>query len=151
MVEEWVVTLGFNKENPRNSLTPLGHQSKVNQPRLDHPRPRGPIGFSWWFHILFNEAKGEKTNVGGVMDFVKKSVLIHRKPQPPTQILANHAPIAMHMGMMLTTTSHFTQDYAMVSHKTPMIVRVKVLGNVRKGKVWQTRGWPPNRRLCFIW
>jgi hypothetical protein len=24
MVEKWVVSLGFNKENPRNSPTPLG-------------------------------------------------------------------------------------------------------------------------------
>jgi len=27
MVEEWVVTLVFNKENPKNFPTPLGQQS----------------------------------------------------------------------------------------------------------------------------
>jgi hypothetical protein len=66
------------------------------------------------------------------MDLVKRIVLIHHKPQPPTLILASHVPIAMHMGMMPITTSHFTQDYDMASNRTPMLVRVKVLGNVRK-------------------
>jgi hypothetical protein len=74
------------------------------------------------------------------MDFVKKIILIHHKPKPPTLILANHAPIAMHMGMMSIITSHFTQDYKMVSHKMPMTIKVKVLGNARKKKVRQTRG-----------
>ncbi len=59
------------------------------------------------------------------MDLVKRIVLIHHK-------LASHVPIAMHMGMMPITTSHFTQDYDMASNRTPMLVRVKVLGNVRK-------------------
>jgi hypothetical protein len=36
MVEEHMVTLGFNKDNPRNSPTPLGQQS-WSQPTKDVP------------------------------------------------------------------------------------------------------------------
>jgi hypothetical protein len=36
MVEKWVVTFGFNKENPRNFLAPSNQQS-WNQPTKDAP------------------------------------------------------------------------------------------------------------------
>jgi hypothetical protein len=54
----------------------------------------------------------EKTNVGGVVGFIRKTIVkIHHKPQPPTLIPTSHAPIAIHMGMMLIITPHFTQNY----------------------------------------
>jgi hypothetical protein len=53
--------------------------------------------------------KGEKTSVGGVVDLIRRRiVLIHCKPQPPTLILISHVPITMHIGMMLIIASHFT-------------------------------------------
>ncbi len=41
MVEEWVVTLGFNKENPRNSPAPLGHQSWGQPTKVGPPKAKG--------------------------------------------------------------------------------------------------------------
>jgi hypothetical protein len=53
--------------------------------------------------------KVEKTNVGGVVDFIRRRTIpIHHKPQLPTLILASHVPIIMHMGMMPIIVSHFT-------------------------------------------
>jgi hypothetical protein len=36
IVEEWVVALGFNKENPKKFLTPCDQQSQ-GLSRLNHP------------------------------------------------------------------------------------------------------------------
>jgi hypothetical protein len=41
MVEEWVVTLGFNKENPKNSLTPCGQQSQSLLTKVEPPKSKG--------------------------------------------------------------------------------------------------------------
>jgi len=48
MVEECVVTLGFNKENPRNFPTPLGEQLHSQPTKATPPK-----------------AKGAKLNLGG--------------------------------------------------------------------------------------
>ncbi len=75
------------------------------------------------------------------MDLIRKMiVLIHRKPQLPTLILNNFVPIVMHMDMMSITISHFTHNYGEVSHKTPMQIKVKVLGRAKRGKVQPTKG-----------
>jgi hypothetical protein len=76
------------------------------------------------------------------MDFIKRIVLIRHKPQPPTLILANHVPIAMHMGMMPITTSHFTQDYNMASHRTPTLVKRKKERCDKQGVGHQTNSRP---------
>jgi hypothetical protein len=39
------------------------------------------------------------------------------------------------MGMMLITILHFIHNYNMASHKTPMPIKVKVLGRAKRGKV----------------
>jgi hypothetical protein len=81
----------------------------------------------------------EKTIVAGERDFIRnKTIPIHHKPQPPTLILATHVPIIMHMGMMSITISHFIKSYNRANHMTPMLIRVKVLGKARKGKVGPT-------------
>ncbi len=41
MVEEWVVILGFNKDNPRNFLTPLGQQSRGEPTQAVPPKAKG--------------------------------------------------------------------------------------------------------------
>ncbi len=66
----------------------------------------------------------------------KMTIPIHHKPQFPTLILASHVPIVMHMGMMLIIVSHdFTQNYGKANHRTLMLVKAKVLGRVKRGKV----------------
>jgi len=88
----------------------------------------------------------EKTIVAGEGDFIRNKIVpIHHKSQPPTLILATHVPIIMHMGMMLITVSHFIMSCSRASHRTPMLVRAKVLGKARRGKVWPTKGQPPNQ------
>jgi len=70
----------------------------------------------------------------------KKIDPIHHMPQPSTSIPTNHVPIVMHMGMMPIITSHFTQNYGWVSHRTIMPIWAKVLGRVKRGKIWPTKG-----------
>ncbi len=62
--------------------------------------------------------------------------------QLPTLIPTSHVPIVMHMGMMLTFASHFTQNHGKANYKTPMSLMVKVLGRARRGKVQPIKGWP---------
>jgi len=74
------------------------------------------------------------------MGLIRRITLIHHKPQPLTLTPTNHVPIAMHMGLIMITTSHFTQSYNMANHITPMLTRVRVLKRVQKGKViWLTK------------
>jgi len=88
----------------------------------------------------------EKKNVGGVMGFTRRRIVpIHHMPQFPTLIQAIHVPIAMYMGMMPIIASHFTQSYGKASHKTPMLVRAKVIVRARRGKVLPTSGQPPSQ------
>ncbi len=88
----------------------------------------------------------EKTIVAREEDFIRNKIVpIHHKPQPPTLILTTHVPIIMHMCMMLITISNFIKNRSKVSHRTPMLVRAKVMGKARRGKVWPTRGQPPNQ------
>jgi hypothetical protein len=51
----------------------------------------------------------------------------------------------MYMGMMLIIISHFIHSYGKTSHKTPMLVRAKVMGMARKIKVMPIRGQPLNQ------
>jgi hypothetical protein len=44
-----------------------------------------------------------------------------------------NVPIAMHMGMTPMIASHFTYSYDMVSHKTPMMVKARILGRLEGG------------------
>ncbi len=51
MVEEQVVTLGFNKKNPRNSPTPFSQQlhgqpTKATPPKAKGPKPNSSGGFT---------------------------------------------------------------------------------------------------------
>jgi hypothetical protein len=41
IVEEWVVIFRFNKENPRNSPTPLGLQSQGQPTKVGPPKAKG--------------------------------------------------------------------------------------------------------------
>jgi len=41
MVEEEVVTFGFNKENPRNYLAPSSHQSRRKSTKVAPPKAKG--------------------------------------------------------------------------------------------------------------
>jgi len=54
---------------------------------LDHLRPKGP---NWIFVMVphpIQPNKGEKTNVGGDVDLIRKRIiLIHCKPQLPALI-----------------------------------------------------------------
>jgi hypothetical protein len=83
--------------------------------------------------IQWNEV--EKTSVGGVVGFTKRTIPIHRMPQLPTLIPTNHVPIVMHMGMMLFIALHFTQNYHKAIHITPILIRANVLGRFIRGKV----------------
>jgi hypothetical protein len=90
--------------------------------------------------------KVDKTSVGGVVGVIRRKIIpIQHMPQLPTLIHANHFPIVMHMGMMLIIVSCFTQNYDKVNHKTPMLAKAKVLGKVKRGKMWQTKYRPPSR------
>ncbi len=86
--------------------------------------------------------KVEKKNVG-VVGFIKKRIVpIHHKPQLPTLILASHVLIVMHMGVMSTFASHFTQNYSKVNYRTPMSLMAKVVGRAKRGKVRPIKGRP---------
>ncbi len=83
MVEEQVmVTLGFNKENPRNSTAPFNQQSQGQPTKVEPPlRPRGSNQILMVVPHPIQWNKGEKTNVGGAVDFLRiKTILIHFKP-----------------------------------------------------------------------
>jgi hypothetical protein len=77
----------------------------------------------------------ERTNVKSVVGFTKRTIPIHHKSQLSTLIPANHVFIVMHMGMMPIITSHFTHNYNKPSHKTPMLIRAKVVGRAKRGKM----------------
>jgi len=80
-----------------------------------------------------------------VVGLIRRRVVpIHHKPQLPTPIQASHVPIKMHMGMMAINVSHFTHNYGRANQRTPMPIRIKVLGRAKKGKVLPTKGQPPN-------
>jgi hypothetical protein len=89
--------------------------------------------------------KVDKTSVGGVVDLTRRRIVpIPHMTQLSTLIPANHVPIVMHMGMMLIIASHFTQNYDKAGHRTPMLIRAKVLGKAKRGKVRPTKGQPPS-------
>ncbi len=95
-------------------------------------------------YILLN--KEEKTNVGNVVGFIKRDiVLVHLKPWPPTLTLINHVPIAIHMSTMQIITSNCIQSYNKAHHGWLMLVKAKGLRKVIKGKIWSTKGWPPSQ------
>jgi hypothetical protein len=79
-----------------------------------------------------------------VEEQIKKIVPIHHRSQLPTLIPTNHVPIVMHMGMMSIIVLHFTQNYCKANYKIPMLIKIKVLGRVKRGKVRPTKGWPPS-------
>ncbi len=56
-------------------------------------------------------------------------------PQLPTLILTRDVATVMHMGMMPIIALHVTQNYGRANHRTPMLIRAKVLGRVKMGKV----------------
>ncbi len=85
--------------------------------------------------------KMEKTNVGGVVGFTRRRIVpIHHMPQLPTLIQASHVPITMYMGMMPIIASHLTQSYGKANHRTPMLIRAKVLARAKRGKLLLTSG-----------
>jgi len=46
---------------------------------------------------------------------------------------------------MLIIASHFTHNYGRANHKMPMLIKAKVLGRAKRGKVQPTKGHPPNQ------
>jgi len=136
MVKERMVTLGFNKENLRNSPTPSGQQSQRQPIKATPPKAkRAKLDSGGGSTSNSTKQSGE--------DKCSKCGGFHKKkdcPNPPQAIIptlipANHVPIVMYMGMMLIIVSHFTQNYGKANHKTLMPVRAKVLGRAKKGKV----------------
>jgi hypothetical protein len=91
---------------------------------------------------LVQGGKDKSCKCGGLHK--KKNFPIHHRPQLPTLIPTNHVPITMYMGMMSIIASHFTQNYSRANHKTPMLIRAKVLGRARMGKMMSTRGQTPS-------
>jgi hypothetical protein len=77
--------------------------------------------------------KGEKASVRSVVECIGNGIaLIPFTPPPST--LTNHVPITIHMDMMQILVSHYIQSYNKVSHKLLMLVKIMVLGNVRREK-----------------
>jgi hypothetical protein len=87
MVEEKVVTLGFNKENPKNSPTPWSQQS-WNQPTKAAPpkakRAKLDSGTSSTSYLAKQDGKDKCWKCGGP----------HKKdyPNPPQAITSNLNP-----------------------------------------------------------
>jgi hypothetical protein len=101
MVEEDVVTFGFNKDNLRNFQPRWIKSHTVNQINSCHKSPQGinQNKVVHPHHILLN--KEERKNVGDVVGSVEKRIaLIHLKSPPPTLTLVNYVPILKFMGMM---------------------------------------------------
>jgi hypothetical protein len=48
------------------------------------------------------------------------------------------------MDMMLIIVLHFTHNYGKANHKTLMLIRAKVMGRAKMGKVWPIKGQPPS-------
>jgi len=94
-------------------------------------------------HII-QQNKVKKTRVGGVVGLIRKNVPIHQRSQLSTLIPTNHVPIVMHMGMMLIIILHFIHNYCKANYKIPMLIKIKVLGRAKRGKVRPTKGWPPS-------
>jgi hypothetical protein len=65
------------------------------------------------------------------MGFIEKMiVLIHHKPLLLNFIPINHVPIVILVGMMQIIDSHHIWNYDKANHKPPMLVRVRVMGEV---------------------
>ncbi len=84
--------------------------------------------------ILFS--KGEKTNVGGVMGLIKRGIgLIHHMPLLLTLIvISHHVPIVILIGMMQIIDSHYIQNYNRANQRPLILVKAKVMGQVKRGK-----------------
>jgi hypothetical protein len=87
MVEEQMVTIGFNKENLRNSPTPFGQQSrsqptKAAPPKAKAAKPNSNGGST--SYLMEQGGKDKCWRCGG--PHKKKKILIHHKPQFSTPI-----------------------------------------------------------------
>jgi hypothetical protein len=88
MVEEWVVTLGFNKENLKKFPTPSSQQSwiqptKVVPPRAKGAKPNSSVGSTFYLAKQGGEDKCWKC--GGVhkkKDYPNPSQAITSNPNP---------------------------------------------------------------------
>jgi hypothetical protein len=108
MVEEWVVTLGFNKENLRNFPTPLGEQLRSQPTKATPPKAKGAkfdSGGGSTSYLIKQGGEDKCWRCGG--SHKKKQIPIHHRPQLPTLILAIHVPIIMHMNKMPIIVLHF--------------------------------------------
>ncbi len=74
-VEEWVVTLGFNKDNPRNFPTPSNQQSQGQPTKVVPPKAKGAKSYLGGGPHPIKWNKVEKTNVGGVVGLIRKKIV----------------------------------------------------------------------------
>jgi len=49
------------------------------------------------------------------------------------------------MCITLVIASHFTQNYHRANNKTPILIKVRILGKAKKGKACPIKGRPPNQ------
>ncbi len=125
MVEERVVILGFNKENPRNffstirsTITKSTHQGCTTKAKGVKPDFNGGS-------TSYLVEQGEKDKFGGVVDLTRRRIVpIHHMPQLPILIPISHVPIAMFMGMM---------SIILATHKVLLGFRVQQLITTTKG------------------
>ncbi len=142
MVEEQVVTFGFNKENPRNYLAPSSHQSQCKSTKVAPPKAKGAKLDSGGGSTSYLAKQGGK-------DKCWKCGGLHKKkncPNPLQTINFNLNPNqpCCHCHVYGHDASHFTHNYSKVNHKTPMLVKANILGRAIGEKVWLTKGRPPS-------
>ncbi len=89
MVEEWVVTLGFNKKNPKKFLTPCGQQSQGLLTKVKPPHGQGEQTKSrWWWTTSYLMKQSREDNYCKWRGFHKKQDC----PNPPQATSHNLQP-----------------------------------------------------------
>jgi hypothetical protein len=85
MVEEWVITFGFNKKNPRNLLTPSSQQLHGQPTKVTLPKAKGPKPDSSGCFTSYSMGQHGEDKCGG---FHKKKDC----PNPPHATTSNLNP-----------------------------------------------------------
>ncbi len=88
MVEEWMVTLGFNNENPKNTSMYHRFNNLMASPISPcYKRSKGPSWNNMVSHRILL-SKGERTSVGDVVGFIGKILILFRSLSPTlTQLI----------------------------------------------------------------
>ncbi len=135
MMEEQVVTFGFNKENPNNSPTPSRQQLRNQPTKATPPKAKGAKpNLSGGFTSYLVEQGGE--------DKCWKCGGLHKKdyPNPPQATTSNLSPnqSCSHYHAYGHDADHyFTLHLELCQvqpYNTNMLVRAKVVGRAKRGK-----------------